>query len=162
MSGATYEVLSQALDEMKEWYKDQAKRFSTHLLWFTTFLDRTDTVTPEDKVKVKQKMNSLEGILNENPFVQQREAEGFARGEAEGEARGFARGEAEGRAEGEARGLRLAVVAVVEGRFPALAELAQQRVAHVQKPDALTIALKGVATAPDEAAARWILDLLAA
>jgi predicted transposase YdaD len=127
-------------------------------LWFGTFLQRTDTVSIEDKRRIVEKMSNLESLLDENPFVQKRRAEGLA----EGEAKGRAEGEAKGRAEGRAEGLQRAVITVVEGRFPPLAELAQKSVASVTKADALAIILKGMVTAPDEATARLLLELLAA
>jgi len=91
-------------------------------------------------------MENFASLLDENPFVQQRKAEGRE----------------EGRAEGLAEGLQKALVTVVEGRFPPLVELAQQRVTRVTKPDALSLVIKGLVAAPDEATARLLLDLLAA
>ncbi len=154
MEGANYERLAQALDEMKELYNGQPRRLADHLLWFGTFLDRTDMVPLEDKRRIQKKMENFASLLDENPFVQQRKAEGREEGRAEGRE--------EGRAEGLAEGLQKALVTVVEGRFPPLVELAQQRVTRVTKPDALNLVIKGIVTAPDEATARLLLDLLAA
>ncbi|HKF36745.1 MAG TPA: hypothetical protein VKB35_07560 [Ktedonobacteraceae bacterium] len=142
MDGADYEMLAQALDEMKKWYDGQPNKLATHLLWFGTFLYRTDTVSPEDKERIAKKMENLDSLLDENPFVQKRWAEG--------------------REEGIAEGLQKALITVVEGRFPPLVELAQQRVTQVTKPEKLDLLLKGIAAAPDEATARWLLDTLAA
>lgn len=142
MDGADYEMLAQALDEMKAWYVGQPKRLATHLLWFGTFLYRTDTVSSEDKERIAEKMENLDSLLDENPFVQKRRAEG--------------------KEEGLAEGLQKALITVVEGRFPLLVELAQQRVPQVTKPDTLNLLLKGITAAPDEATARWLLDTLAA
>ncbi len=73
-----------------------------------------------------------------------------------------ARGRAKGRTEGLAEGLRKAIVTAIRLRFPSLAELALQRVAQISKPDKLNLLLDQIAAAPDENAARSLLDLVAA
>ena len=67
-----------------------------------------------------------------------------------------------GEIKGETRGLQTALVTVVENRFPPLAKLAHEKVKRINKPDALTMLLKGITVAPDEATARLLLELLAA
>lgn len=127
---------------------------------------RTDTVTAEDKRRIEGKMSNLESLLDENPFVQKRKAEGLAKGRDEGLAEGIAKGRDEGLneglVEGEARGLQRAVITLVEGRFPPLAELAHERVQRVNKLEALDIVFRGIVAAPDEATVRLLLNLLAA
>lgn len=73
-----------------------------------------------------------------------------------------ARGKAEGLAEGKAEGLQEAVLTIVEGRFPPLTELARKKVQRIDRPDALSIVLKSLAAAPNEDAARTLLELLVA
>ena len=73
-----------------------------------------------------------------------------------------AESKAEGKARGEAEGLQLALVTVVEERFPPLAELVQKKITRIDKPDALRLLLKGITAAPDEASARLLLELLVA
>ncbi len=68
----------------------------------------------------------------------------------------------EGREEGKLEGLQEAVLDVVEARFPPLVEFARQRVTKASKPDVVSLVLKGVAMAPNEDAARLLLELLAA
>lgn len=75
---------------------------------------------------------------------------------------GIEKGREEGIEEGKLEGLQQAVLNVVEARFPPLTELARQRVSQIRTPDTVNLLLKGVATAPDETAARFVLDLLAA
>jgi hypothetical protein len=69
---------------------------------------------------------------------------------------------AEGRQEGLEEGLTEALLMITEVRFPALLELAQQRVKEPIKLADLRLVLKGVKNATSEEAARNILDLLAA
>lgn len=137
MGGADYEMLAQALDEMKEWYTGQPKRLATHLLWFGTFLYRTDTVSPEDKGRIAKKMENLDSLLEQNPYVQKKSAEAEEKGEI--------------------KALQRSVVNIVKRRFPALTDLAQQQVAQINKPDVLDYLIEQVSTAPDEAMIRQLL-----
>ena len=67
-----------------------------------------------------------------------------------------------GRVEGATRELQQAVVEVVQGRFPALGELAQQTVRQESRPDALHLLIKQISAAPDEVFTRQLLGTLAA
>jgi hypothetical protein len=82
-----------------------------------------------------------DSLVDEDPEVQER----VARGEAEGEI----------------RGAQKMVTNLVEVRFPALSELAQERVSLIRNTDALSQLIKQVGTVPDEATARWLLNTLA-
>ncbi len=68
---------------------------------------------------------------------------------------------AEGREEGKAEGLQEAVVTFIETRFPPLTELAREKVPQITKLDKLDLLLRGICTAPDENAARLLLNLAA-
>ena len=166
MEGANYELLSQALDEMKVHYEGQSRRLAEHLLWFNTLLQRTDTVSLEDKERVREKMSNIESLLDENPFVQKRRAEGFAEGEvrgrAEGRAEGEVKGRAEGRAEGLQEGLQFAVLTAIENRFPPLAKSVKEKILHVQQPDKLQLILKVTFIVPDEKTLQTMIDSLVA
>jgi predicted transposase YdaD len=95
-------------------------------------------------------------ILNEG--IEQGIEKGIEQGIEKGREEGIEQGVEKGKLEG----LREAVLNVVEARFPPLVELARQRVPHARTTDTVNLVLKGVATAPDENAARFVLDLLAA
>ncbi len=146
MEGANYERLAQGLDEMKAWYTGLERQFATHLLLFEVFLDRSTMVNAEDKRRIKKKMTDSYSFLDESSFVQERKAQA----------------KEEGKQEGLQEGLQTALVAAVEERFPDLKELAQQKAILIDKPDTLTIILRGVIAAPDEKTARFVLDKLAA
>ena len=64
--------------------------------------------------------------------------------------------------EGQIRGQQRAVLVIVETRFPALVEKAQQVVERLNKPDELNLLIKQITLAPDEDKAQWALDTLAA
>jgi hypothetical protein len=59
MQGATYEVLVQVLTELKKRYNGEPGKLDNCLLWFDTFLRQTDTVSQEDKRRVKAYMDQL-------------------------------------------------------------------------------------------------------
>lgn len=113
-------------------------------------------------------------LLDENPFVQRKKLEaeekgleeglqkGLEKGRQEGREEGLEEGRQEGLQEGRTGGLQEAVVAVIEGRFPPLTELAHQRVARINKPELLSVLLRQVAAARDEDMARFVLDSFAA
>ena len=191
MQGATYDLLLQALDEMRVHYAENSRLLTERLLWFGIFLKRTDMLTEKDKRKMEETIDQFDSLLAESSFVQKKMAEARAiaearAAEAEAQARA-AEAEAQARAaeaeakikiaeaevkatkeaeakltEREVRGLREILVDVVEGRFPPLMELAQQKVTEVKEPAVLRMLVKGMATAPDEATARWVLTKLAA
>ncbi len=138
MKGANFDRLVQGLQEMKEYYKEQEGRFSGHFVWFSTFLYRSTIVSEEHKERIKQKMKEIGSLHEGNPLLE------------------------ELKAEGEAQGLRTAVLTSVRVRFPALTELAQQKVTSVTSPDILNFLLEKIVAAPDETIARFLLETEAA
>jgi hypothetical protein len=129
MRGASYEILKQALDEMKALYGENRRRFAEQLLLFDTFLQRTDTKSIVDKCKVQEYLDMFDSLLEESPFVQKKVAEAFAKG--------YAEGLAVARAEAEIEALSLIILAGVQVRFPALAQQAQQKLTMVSEPKQL-------------------------
>jgi hypothetical protein len=53
--------------------------------------------------------------------------------------------------------LRNAMVIITNARFPDLAELARQKAAQIDNIEVLNLFIEWIITAPDEAAARWLL-----
>ena len=66
------------------------------------------------------------------------------------------------RAESEVKALQGAIVTIVKARFPALTELAQQKVAQINTPEVLNYLLEQIAAEPDEAVVRALLRPTAA
>ncbi len=83
----------------------------------------------------------LNDLLEHDPYVQQQRA----------------LGKAEGKAEGEIETLQKVVVNTVIDRFPALVELAQQRIKQIERPEAFYLLISQLNTAPDESTARFLL-----
>lgn len=91
-------------------------------------------------------MSNIESLLDENPFVQKRRAEGFAEGEARGKV----------------EGLQFAIMASVENRFPPLVESVKEKISRIQQPDKLQLILKVTFIVPDEKTLQTLIDSLAA
>ena len=69
MRGATYDVLKQALDEMKVFYGENRRRLAEQILLFDTFLQRSDTISLVDKCKVQEYLDMFDSLLDESRFV---------------------------------------------------------------------------------------------
>jgi len=138
MEYADASMLLQAIEEMVQYYQDNETKLGFRLLWFKTFLERTTTVSLEDKNKVEERLDTLDQLLEQSSFVlKQRE-----RGKEEG-------------------GLQMAqqiLIDLVNIRYPTLAELAQNRAEHTKEPDALREVINLIVAAPDENIARFILS----
>jgi hypothetical protein len=52
------------------------------------------------------------------------------------------------------------VIAILKARYPSLGEIGQKRIMLIKDLDVLRMVAKQIATAPDEAAARWLLSTL--
>ena len=156
MRDADASLLLRAINEMVE--QLSGTTLARQLLWMGTFLRRTEMVSPQDKLRVEERLKMFDSLLEQDPYIQELKD----RVAAEAEAKGKAEGKAEGEAEGEVRGLQVAVIEIVRRRFPALVDLTQQRVERVRKPDVLSQFVGQISTAPDEATAAWLITTLAA
>jgi hypothetical protein len=105
-----------------------------HLTRFRIILLRTKTLAEQEKRSVEEYMHQYDSLLDEDPEIQERETRS------------------------EIRGAQKIVVDFVEARFPALTELAQQRVTLIENTEILSQLAKQIATVPDEDTARWLLD----
>ena len=158
MAGANAGMLHKALDEMVEYYQGSDIKLAREIRWLGIMLRRAKIMPIADKQEIEERLTMFDDLMERDPKMRKIRAESEARGRAEGEALGKAEGEALGKAEG----LQEAVVTIVEGRYPPLADLARQKVRRITTPDALSIILKSLAAAPDENAARTLLELLVA
>ena len=79
-----------------------------------------------------------DSLLDEDPDIQER----VARAKIEGQQK--------------------AILVAVDTRFPALVEMAQERIVRLNKPDELNLLIKQIILALDEDKARWLLSTLAA
>ena len=138
MKGANAPLLLQAIKDLEQRFA--RPQFIRHLRRFKRILQRSNMVSAQDKQIVEAHMD-----IHYDSLVDEEAQQWIARGEAEGEI----------------RGAQKMVTNLVEVRFPALSELAQQRVALIRDTGALSRLIKQVGTVPDEATARWLLNTFA-
>jgi len=136
MKNATASLLIQAIYEMEQQYV--GVHLTRHLVRFRTILRRSTTLSLQDKQKVEERLHMYDSLLDLDPELQERMAQA------------------------EIRGQQKTVIEVIQARFPKLVETAKNQVMHFDDPEKLSLLVKQIATAPNEPAARWILDNYAA
>jgi hypothetical protein len=161
MHGTNETLLRQAIDDLTQHYKHDETKLARQLKWFGILLRRADIIPPDDKRRVQERLDMWDDLIEQDPKMKQLRAESAAKGKAEGlsvgKAEGLAVGKAEGLVEGEIKGLQNAVVKIVRGRFPSLAELAEQKVAELYEPPILYYLVEQLSAAPDESMVRFLL-----
>jgi hypothetical protein len=173
MQNASAELLSQAIQELAEYYRYDESKLARRLVWLGILLRRADTVSPIDKAKVEERLTMYERLWEEDPKIQKYLADkvdervkqveqAMKQGLEQGLEQGLAQGKAEGKTEGEMLASQRLVVEYVQLRFPTIAELAQQKVRQIKKVDDLDRLFRLTISAPDETTARWVLDNYAA
>jgi hypothetical protein len=140
MKGANAPMLLQAVEEMEQEYK--GLHLARHLVRFRTILRRSKTLTEQDKQIAEERLHMYDSLLDEDPDIQERVAKAKIEAQIETQQR--------------------TILIFVKARFPALAELAQERIVRLNKPDELNRLTEQIAGAPDEDTARRALDTLAA
>jgi len=136
MKGANAPLLLQAIKDLEQRFA--RPQFIRHLRRFKRILQRSNMVSAQDKQIVEAHMDiHYDSLVDEDPEVQERVARG------------------------EIRMAQKMIIGLVEARFPALIELAQERVTLIRSTDALSQLIKQVGTVPDEATARWLLNTFA-
>jgi hypothetical protein len=136
MKGANASLLMRAIVEMEQRYT--GPHLAHHLIRFRIILRRSTTLSPQDKQIVEDRLHMYDSLLEQDSYVHEQ------------------------RDRGRTEGQQKALLELIEVRFPALVELAQQQVAHLNKSDELSRLMKQIALAPDEATVRWLLSTLAA
>ncbi|HLJ32072.1 MAG TPA: hypothetical protein VKU38_00390, partial [Ktedonobacteraceae bacterium] len=145
------------MQEMVEYYKEDDALIARQFVWMSIMLRRAETIAPQQKQRIQERLRMFERLWDEDPEIQRIKAEAQAQGEARGEARG--------KAEGEAKAIEVSqelVVLVVGTRFPTLAPLVREKVGNIRQLEQLSILARQIATAPDEATARWAIGTFAA
>jgi hypothetical protein len=133
MKGANALILKQAIEEMKQRYKEP--QLGHHLVRFRTILRRSTTLSEQDKQAIEKELHMYDSLLEQDPFAE------------------------EMKVKGEVRGLQRVVVNIIRRRFPNLEELAQQRVLQIMNPDDLDQLVVQISDASNEAAVRRLLNI---
>lgn len=142
MRGANNTIIGQAMDELAELYREDEVTLSQQFVWMNLLLERTETISPQEKYKIQERLNMYDPLWEEHPKVKKIQAESKAKAEIQA--------------------LQGAVVTIVKARFPALAELARQKVAQINNSGALNLLLEQISIAPDEKMVRFLLSPSAA
>src|SRR5258708_13749908 len=137
MKGANAALLLQAIEDMNQRYPRPL--FVRHLRRFKKILQRSGTVSVQDKQIVEAKMHEhYDSFVDEDPEVQER----VARGKIEA--------------------LQEMALEAVKNKYPPLVELAQEQVVRIKQPEALRQLVILIFNAPDQGTARWLLNNIAA
>ena len=91
-------------------------------------------LSEREKQLVKSQVQTYDSLMDQSSFAQEKKAEG------------------------EIQGLQKMALEAVEDQYPALLELAQERIALIRQPDLLRQLVKQIFKAHDEAMARWVLN----
>jgi flagellar biosynthesis/type III secretory pathway protein FliH len=89
-------------------------------------------------------------LWEESPMIQKMREQYRIQGLQEGRQKGLQ--------EGEILALQKMLVTLIRAHYPTLADLAQQRATHFNKPDTLEHLIQNVVTAPNVDAARHLLE----
>lgn len=138
MQGTDHRMMKQVIAELTELYREDEVTLAQQIVWMNLLLERTDTIAPQEKATIQKELSMYDQLWEESPKVQRM------------------------RVESEIQGLQRAIVKVVKARFPALEELAQEQITHVNSLDKLDVFVQQVSTVPDENTARWLLKSIAA
>ncbi len=132
------DLIAQAMAELAELYREDEVSLSQQLVWMELLLERTDTISSLEKVKIQEKIKMYDPLWEEHPKVKKI------------------------REESEVKGLQRGITSLIKVRFPNLADLAQKEIPQIHNPDVLNRLIEEIAGAPDEAVARYILHPSAA
>lgn len=133
MKGATAPMLIQALRAMEQEYSRY--HFSRHLTRFIYILQRSTTVSEEDKEIVMKVIHTeYDSLIDENLEVQKRVEKGAV------------------------QALQVAIMDRIQNDFPTLTELAQECLQYIDKPEEMRKLLRHIYLAEDEQKARQILN----
>ena len=149
MDGVGARLLMRAIDEMAEYYKDNAHRLSGELIRFSLLLRRAERIPPEEKHQVEERLSMWDNLMEQDPKMQQMRAESEARGVAQGVAQGLAQGVA---------AMQGAALDALQKRFPLLAKTAKADIERITSLDALRPLIAEIVVARDEAMARRAID----
>jgi len=138
MKGADVPLLLQAIEEMKQRYRES--ELGQHLIRFRTILRRSKTISVQDKQEVEDHLDYYDSLLDQDPYLQQQKALERILGRTEG-----------------IQAFQDTIIEIVKNRFPTLIELAQQRVVQIKQLEDLKQLVVQLSIAADQTAARRLL-----
>jgi two-component sensor histidine kinase len=142
MQGADAPMLVQAIQEMKDRYKEP--QLGHHLIRFRTILRRSKTISEEDKQEVEDKLHTYDSLLDQDPYIQEQKALERTLGRTEGRIESI-------------KTFQDTIVEIVKIRFPTLTELAQKKVMQLQNLADLKQLVVQLSISSDQVAAQQLL-----
>ena len=133
-------ILIRVIKEMEQHYSRD--NFIRHMTRFKVILNRSTTLTEQEKQEMNEELYSYDSLLDSDPGIQEKVEKSKATGKTEG--------------------AQEVLTTLVEVRFPQLVEVAQQKVTNIQSVEMLKQLTKQIATAEDEKTALWVLNSYAA
>src|SRR6266705_1915985 len=187
MQGVDHVLMRTAMDELFEFCRGREERFAEQFVWMEILLERTETIAAREKERIRRELQVYDSLWENHPRVKQIRAEvaaskaqleaQFKKGRAqieaeraqvekgrvqleaqlEAERAQLEKGRAQLETEGEVHGLQHAIVTLVRVRYPALIQMAQQKVAHLDKIDALNFLFEQISAQTTEDGVRALL-----
>jgi predicted transposase YdaD len=153
MQNVHADLISQVMQELTELYRDDEVTLAEQFVWLQLLLERTGTIIPLEKVKIKERLSMFDQLWEESPMIQkmreQYRVQGLEQGLERGRLQGLQEGRQKGLQEGEVLALQRSLVNIVRAKYPDLAKFAQQQAVHFDKPNTLDLLIEQVAAAPD-------------
>lgn len=143
MEGTNDKLLLQALDEMIQWYGDDKAHLRDELLCFRVLLGRAQRLPEDEMLRVERRIRMFDPLLEEDPWVKEKIAEGKAKGMAEGTL----------------QSTRRLILKLVKNRFPRLSATAERSVMSIEQLDILDALIDQLMQAHSESEARIALIL---
>jgi hypothetical protein len=137
MDGTSDEMLLQAIDGMIQYYAENEDLLRDELLCFKVLLQRADRLPEVQIERVLRRIRMFDPLLEEDPWVKEKVAEGEAKGKV--------------------KGVRESTELYVQTRFPGLMNLFKERLEQIQDPETLQQVQTAMFAAPNEKHARRYL-----
>jgi hypothetical protein len=138
MSQVSSELLLQTIEEMIEYYQQDDDLLRDELMCFAVLLRRAQPLPEAQFERVMRRIRMFDQLLEEDPWVKEKIAEGKAKGLTYGASKELVR--------------------LVQGRYPALLHLAKARATKGETLEVLDALIEQLWAAPDEQAARTLLE----
>jgi hypothetical protein len=138
MSHRSDELLLQAIEEMIKYYQENDDFLRDELMCFAVLLRRAQPLPQVQFERVLRRIRMFDQLLEEDPWVKEKIAEGEAKGLTYGASKELVR--------------------LVQGRYPALLDLAKARATKGEPLDVLDALIEQLWAAPNEQAARSLLE----
>jgi flagellar biosynthesis/type III secretory pathway protein FliH len=163
MRGVHADMITQVLSELSELYRGDKATLSRQLEWIQLLLERTDTIQPSEKEKIRERLamdEIFDQLWEESPRTQKLRERIQKEARAKYLEEGVKQGTAQGITQGTVQGSQNLLLRFVQTQFPNLTEFAQKKVKLCDDPDTLEQLFQQLITAPDVMAAQHLLEAI--